>query len=99
MILGGVIEPTMFGIAFPNKKFFAALLVGNGIAGLFASLMGVGTYALSASNIFGLLSFSGSTTHNMVFGVLSAAIAFAGGFFISLLLNGPFKKKADGTKN
>ena len=99
MFLGGVIEPTLFGIAFPNKKFFAALLAGNGIAGFFASLMGVGSYALSSSNIFGLLAFSGSTTRNLVFGVVSAAISFAGGFFISLLLNGMLKKGTAGIKN
>lgn len=88
-----------FAVLAANKKFFAALLAGNGIAGFFASLMGVGSYALSSSNIFGLLAFSGSTTRNLVFGVVSAAISFAGGFFISLLLNGMLKKGTAGIKN
>ena len=93
MFLGGVIEPTIFGIAFPYKRYLAALLLGNGIAGVFASLMGVGSYALSASNIFGILAFSGSTTHNLIFGILSAVVAFVGGFVISFLLDLAAKKK------
>ena len=94
MFLGGVIEPTIFGIAFPHKKYLAALLLANGIAGFFAGLTGVGAYALSSSNVFGILSFSGGTTHNFVFGILSAVLAFAGGFVISFILDLAPKKSA-----
>ena len=73
--------------------------IGDMVAEFDDSLMGVGSYALSSSNIFGLLAFSGSTTRNLVFGVVSAAISFAGGFFISLLLNGMLKKGTAGIKN
>ena len=87
MFLGGVIEPTIFGICFPHKHYLGALLLANGIAGFFASLFHVGSYALSSSNIFGLLSFSGSTAHNLIFGIISAAISFAAGLVISLVLD------------
>lgn len=87
MFLGGVIEPTIFGIAFPYKRYLGALLLANGIAGFFASLFHVGAYALSSSNIFGVLSFSGGTNHNLIFGILSAVVAFAGGFALSFIFD------------
>lgn len=93
MFLGGVIEPAIFGIAFPYKRYLAALLLGNGIAGLCAGLMHVGAYALSSSNILGLLSFSGGSTSNLICGIISAAITFAGGFVISALLDMVARKK------
>ncbi len=93
MFLGGVIEPTIFGIAFPYKQYLFALLLGNGIAGAFAGLMGVGSYALASSNIFGLLAFSGSTTNNLIFGIVSAVAAFVGGFLASIILDRFSKKK------
>lgn len=61
--------------------------------------MHVGSYALSSSNILGLLSFSGSTTSNLVCGILSASIGFAGGFVISVLLDIAARKKLHNTKS
>jgi PTS system beta-glucosides-specific IIC component len=87
MFMGGVIEPTIFGIAFPHKRYLGAMLLANGIAGFFASLFHVGAYALSSSNIFGILSFSGGTNHNLVFGIISAVVAFAGGFVLSFIFD------------
>lgn len=92
MFLGGVIEPTLFGIAIPNRKYLLALLAGSGIGGLFAGVMKVGIYTLGTSNILNVISFSGGTTQNFIFGLIACLISFAGGLFAAVLLNGVFTK-------
>lgn len=94
IFMGGVIEPTIFGIAFPHKRYLAAILLANGVAGCFAGLMHVGSYALSSSNILGLLSFSGGPTENLIFGVIAAFISFACGFGLAMFFDIAAGKKA-----
>lgn len=94
IFMGGVIEPTIFGIAFPHKPYLAAILLANGVAGCFAGLMHVGSYALSSSNILGLLSFSGGPTQNLVFGLIAAFISFACGFGLAMFFDITAGKKA-----
>lgn len=95
IFLGGVVEPTLFGIAVPHKKFLLSLMLGNCIGGLFAAVFGVGIYAMGTSNILNIISFTGGTSHNFVFGILSCVVSFAGGLLISLFVNKvDFKKKA-----
>lgn len=95
IFLGGVIEPTLFGIALPNKKYLFALLAGSGLAGLVAGIFNVGVYTLGASNIMNILCFSGGPSENFIFGLLACVVSFISGFVIALLLQLASKKKME----
>src|SRR5699024_4717403 len=48
--LGGVSEPTLFGVLLPNKKAYLPVIIGGGIAGLYMGIMNVGMYQFGTSN-------------------------------------------------
>lgn len=82
-LLGGVSEPTIFGIILPNKKTYIPVIASGAVAGLIGGLMNVGYYQFGPSNIIGVIGFiSAENASNMVYGcIMSAAaaiIAFAG---------------------
>lgn len=55
--------------------------------------MKVGLYTLGTSNILNVISFSGGTTQNFIFGLIACLISFAGGLFAAVLLNGVLIKE------
>ncbi len=77
-LLGGVSEPTIYGVLFRNKVCLIVEVVACAIAGFYCGL----THTAVIGMTFGLpvvgsfLCFSGSTTANMVNGCISVAIAF-----------------------
>lgn len=92
--IGGVVEPTLFGIAIPNKKYLFAILFSAGLAGLFAGFTEIGVYVLGAgSNFMGVLAYAGSTKQNLIFGIIACAIAFVSGFVFAFIANKMENKK------
>lgn len=77
-LLGGVSEPTIYGVLFRNKVCLIVEIVACAIAGFYCGL----THTAVIGMTFGLpvvgsfLCFSGLTTANMVNGCISVAIAF-----------------------
>lgn len=77
-LLGGVSEPTIYGVLFRNKVCLIIEVAACAIAGFYCGL----THTAVIGMTFGLpvvgsfLCFSGSTTANMVNGCISVAIAF-----------------------
>lgn len=75
-ILGGVTEPTIYGIGIKYKRPFIGLIIGASIGGLYAGLTGVGQYVMvSASNFLSLLGFVGGNSSNFINAVVSCIIA------------------------
>lgn len=75
--LGGVSEPTLFGIILPNPKTFVPLIIGGAVSGLFAGIFHIGAYQLGTSNVLSVLSFvSPEGGSNFALGCASAAIGF-----------------------
>lgn len=85
-VLGGVSEPTIFGIILPNKKTYIPVVVSGAVAGLIGGLMNVGYYQFGPSNIIGVVGFlSAENSSNFIFGcVMSAAAAIIA--FVCMLI-------------
>lgn len=85
-VLGGVSEPTIFGIILPNKKNYIPAIVSGAVAGLIGGLMNVGYYQFGPSNIIGVVGFlSAENSSNFIFGcVMSAAAAIIA--FVCMLI-------------
>lgn len=77
-LLGGVSEPTIYGVLFRNKVCLIVEVAACAIAGFYCGL----THTAVIGMTFGLpvvgsfICFSGSTTANMVNGCISVVLAF-----------------------
>lgn len=85
IFLGGVVEPTLFGIAIPHRRMMVAMLTGCAAAGLFAGIMHVGFYTYTSQNVLNLLSFAGGPASNFIYGIIACGIAFAVAFVMGLV--------------
>jgi PTS system beta-glucosides-specific IIC component len=85
-ILGGITEPTLFGVGFKYKTPFIAMSIGGALGGLYAGLTGVKTYVFGATNFLAIIGYVGGGTENLVNGiiasVLSMVVAAVGTVFI-----------------
>lgn len=85
--LGGVSEPSIYGIFMPNRKLLATTAIGGAIAGLLQGILKVGYYQRGTSNIFGVLSFvSAENPSNFTNALIVCAVAFVGTFLLSYIL-------------
>lgn len=75
-MIGGVVEPALYGIGVKYKKPFIAMTVGGFFGGLYAGLTHVGVYVKASSNFLVVLGFVGNKTSNLVNGLISCLIAF-----------------------
>lgn len=88
-LLGGVGEPTLYGLSIPYRTPLYASVIAGGLSGLLGGVLGLKAYVLSPSNgIYGLTGFIGGPTSNYVVlaisVVASVAIGFATMWFMKL---------------
>lgn len=82
-IIGGVTEPSLFGILIPHQRVFTCVCVANAVVGVLAALLRVQFMNLGTSSILCLFCFvSAEGTQN----VLNAVICGGAGFAISFVL-------------
>ena len=75
-VLGGVTEPTLYGLCFKYKRTFIGLVVGGFVGGLIAGFAGVTEYMIgSTANVLLLVVFTGGPTSNLMWGVISCVVA------------------------
>ncbi|UOC10414.1 glucose PTS transporter subunit IIA [Streptococcus equinus] len=77
-IVGGVTEPTIYGVMLKYKRTIAALIVGGGFAGAYAGLTHVGMYVAGASNFLSVVGYFAGGRANIINGFIATAIAFFG---------------------
>lgn len=75
-LVGGVVEPVLYGTCFKYPRTFISLVVGGLLGGAFAGIMNVKMYVSASSNILMLLNFVGGDPSNVVYGVISCLISF-----------------------
>ena len=80
--LGGVSEPTWFGIFLPNKRSYLPAIVGGLVGGLYLGIMNVGYYQFGPSNFLSVIGYISSAvpnnfTHGIIAAVLCLAVTFA----------------------
>lgn len=74
-VIGGVTEPTIYGIGLKYKRPFIGMTIGAIVGGAYAGLTNVGFYVVGAPSFLTPLSFVGIGTANLVNGTLSCVIA------------------------
>jgi PTS system beta-glucosides-specific IIC component len=74
--LGGVSEPTWFGILLPNKEIYIPTMIGGALAGLYLGIMNVGYYQFGPSNFLSVIGFISPEGNNFLHGCIAAGIAF-----------------------
>lgn len=89
----GVTEPAVFGAFVKYRRPFFAVMIGGGLGGLFAGLMGVKTYTM-AWGLAGLPSYIGNNDFsNLYFMIGAVVIGFVGAAISGYLLGIPEEKK------
>ncbi len=83
--IGGISEPTIFGIMLRNKKNILYSMLGGFAAGFYIGIMNVNCYVLAPSGYMGVLAYAGGDPMNFVNGVIACAIAFVIPFVLALL--------------
>lgn len=75
--VGGVTEPSLYGLAMRYKKPFIGLMAGGFVGGLYAGLTGATAYAMVPSaSVLVLTSFAGGSVSNLVNGIIACSLGF-----------------------
>lgn len=90
-ILGGVTEPTMYGIGFKYKRPLIWLVIGGALGGLYAGITHVAIYFPTSSNFLALLGLTGGGTANIVNGVIACLISMVSAAVLTFYFG--FKKE------
>lgn len=90
-LIGGVAEPTLYGVMIPYVKPFVAQAIGAFCGALYMGFMHVKAYALTGSNIFILAGFIHEDSANLTNAVIGCGIAFIVTFVLVWVLG--FKEK------
>ncbi len=91
-LLGGVSEPTWFGIFLPNKQYYLPTVIGGAVGGLVLGILNVGYYQFGPSNILSVVGYiSSAAPSNFIKGCIAAGVTFA----VTFILNVVFCKKKE----
>lgn len=74
--IGGVAEPTLYGLCFNYKRTFIPLIIAGFVGGLYSGIFNVIAYPVASSNVLMLLQFVGGGTANLVHGCIASALSF-----------------------
>ena len=77
-IVGGVTEPTIYGVMLKYKRTIVTLALGGGLAGAYAGLTHVGLYVAGASNFLSVVGYFAGGMTNIINGFVATGIAFFG---------------------
>lgn len=89
-IVGGVTEPTLYGICLKYARCFMAMFAGAFAGGCYIGLTNVKVYIMGAGNFLTFLSYGGGTTGNLINGTIALVIAFVVGCLVAYFFG--FKK-------
>ncbi len=102
LLVGGISEPTLFGVLLRNKRAMICQIIGGGIGGLIGGILGVKVYVFATSNLLNVLSYVGPG-NNFICAVIACAAAFVSALVTGLIIGfgtpgegeglGSFKKK------
>lgn len=74
----GITEPALFGVTLKCKRVLPCVMVGGGIGGFYAGMMGVKCFSFCSPGLLSLVAFVGPEGWgNLIHSCISMAIAFA----------------------
>ncbi|PXV89160.1 PTS system beta-glucoside-specific IIA component (Glc family) /PTS system beta-glucoside-specific IIB component (Glc family) /PTS system beta-glucoside-specific IIC component (Glc family) [Lachnotalea glycerini] len=91
--LMGITEPAMYGITLKLKKPLIAVMIGGGIGGFYAGLMGVVRYTSGTPGLLSLPIFIGENPMNIVHACIACIIGFIVTFVLTWMFG--FEDPAD----
>ena len=95
-IVGGITEPTLYGLCMNHFRTFIGLMAGGFAGGCYMGIMNVIRYAPGSANFMNVLRFLGGTSENFINAVIASVISFVVATIVTYLFG--FKKgelKAD----
>jgi len=84
-LIGGVTEPTLYGVGFKYKKPFITMSLGAALGGLYTGLTHVSVHVFGATNLLAVLGFLGGGTANFINGMIGYSLAFAASAALTFL--------------
>lgn len=75
-IVGGVTEPTLYGLCFKYKRLFAPLMIGGAVGGAWMGITKVCSYVMGSSNFLSLISYTGGSKANLINGCIACLASF-----------------------
>ena len=82
-LFGGVTEPAMYGVTSRLKRPLAAVMIAGGVAGCYAGISGMVRYAFGAGSFLTLPLFIGENPKNVIYALITMAIAFVISFALT----------------
>lgn len=90
----GITEPTLYGVNLPLKYPLIAAMIGGGVGGLYAGLLGVKSYASSSPGLAALpVYIGGESMANFYHAIAMVAISAVVTFVITFVLAGKYEKQ------
>lgn len=86
LLVGGISEPTLFGILLRNKQAMVCQIAGGFIGGLLGGILGVAVYTLGASNFLTVLQYAGGPGANFVNACIACAVAFVASLAVGIVI-------------
>lgn len=86
----GVTEPAIYGVFVPNRRPYLAVIIGGGLGGLVAGIMGVVSYA--PVTLFGLATYLDGGQMNFISMVAAVLVGFVGAMIAAYILGIPNDK-------
>ncbi len=86
-LIGGVTEPSLYGVLMRYKKVLIAVMVGNFVGSAYFGLTHTYVYVLGGSSgIFGIPSLIGPTSANLINGLIGLGLSMIIAFVLTFVL-------------
>lgn len=95
LTIGGISEPTLFGILLKQKKAILYMLVGGFAGGFYAGLMNVAVYFVGSGNIAVALGFAGEQASSLPQGIIACIIGFVVSFVLAMIFGFDDQRKVE----
>jgi PTS system beta-glucosides-specific IIC component len=73
--LGGVTEPTLYGLCIRYKRTLLTLMLGGFVGGAYAGITNVTAYMMASSSVLGVLGYVAGGTANTINGCIACALS------------------------
>lgn len=86
-LLAGITEPALYGVTLKYKKPLYAAMIGGGVAGLFAGIVGLRAYLFAVPSLIALPQFiNADQPANFTNALIAAALSIVISFIIAYIL-------------